>query len=103
MPCPAFRTDTPEAQAAREIAKDNFDKMAKLKLEPFAYCYQDKNRHTIDNVVAEMLSLNPADEEIQRMLDHYRIMFASEPSVNGRQKKTADTLEKHLADEDEGS
>lgn len=76
--------------------------MAKLKLEPFAYCFQDGNRHTIDNAVAVMLGMEPADEEIQRMLDHYRIMFASEPSVNGRQKKIVDALEKHLADENKG-
>ena len=99
LACPNFGADTPEACAAREIAKETFDRLAKLKLKPFAYCYRDKNRHAIDNVVAQMLGLDTADEDIQRMLDHYRIMFASEPSVNGRQKKIVKAIEEHLAEE----
>lgn len=102
LPCPAFGTDTPEAQAARQIAKENFGRLANLKLEPFAYCFQDENRRAIDNVVAEMLGLDPDDEEIQQMLDYYRIMFASEPSVNGGQKKIVAALEKHRGN-NEGS
>lgn len=32
-----------------------------------------------------MLGLDPNDESIQEMLNHYRLLFASEPNVNGRQ------------------
>ena len=102
LPCPNFGADTPEGQAARELAQEKFDRLANLKLEPFSYCFQDKNRHAIDNVVAEMLGLDTADEDVERMLDHYRTMFASEPSVNGRQKKIVEALEEHLG-ENEGS
>ena len=86
LPCPAFNADTPEAQHARDVAGRHFDRLSKLTLEPFAYCFRDENRHEIDSVVAEMLGLDPADGAVQEMLAHYRMLFAGEPNVNGRQK-----------------
>ena len=92
VPCPDFGADTPAARRAREIAAARFDDCAKLDLEPFAYCFRDKNRHEIDSVVAETLGLNPADAGVQAMLAHYRLLFAKEPNVNGRQKKILSAL-----------
>ena len=95
LPCPAFHADSPEAQRAREIANEHFDELARLELQPFAYCFRDANRHRIDNVVAEMLGLDPENGDIQEMLAHYRVLFASEPNVNGRQKSIISALEEH--------
>lgn len=84
IPCPAFHIDTSEAETAKSIAEDHFDRLARLRLEPFAFCFRDKNRHQIDNVVAEMLGLDPGNSDIQAMMQRYRVLFASEPNVNGR-------------------
>ena len=92
LPCPAFHADTPEAQHARNIARQQFDELASMELEPFAYLFRDKNRQKIDHVVAEMLGLDPAEPAIQEMLEHYRLLFASEPNVNGRQKSIVAAL-----------
>ena len=97
--CPAFNADTPEAQRAREIAGRNFNRLSKLTLQPFAYCFRDKNRHEIDSVVAEMLGLDPKDQAIQEMLAHYRLLFASEPNVNGRQKSIVAALEEYQTEQ----
>ena len=86
LPCPAFHTDTPEAQRARDTASQHFDELSRLLLEPFAYCFRDANRHKIDSVVAEMLGLDSSNAGIQALLAYYRILFASEPNVNGRNK-----------------
>ena len=95
LPCPAFHADTPEGQRARDIAARRFDELAALELEPFAYCFRDVNRHTIDLVVAEMLGLNPDDVAIRDMLAYYRRLFAGEPNVNGRQKGIVEALKKY--------
>ena len=97
LPCPAFHSDTPEAAAARNIAVSNFDKLAKLKLQPLSYCFQDGNRRRIDGVVAEMLGLDAADAAVQQMLAYWRALFAGEPNVNGRQRKIVAALERHRA------
>ena len=95
LPCPAFHADTPEAQRARDIANERFDELARLELQPFAYCFRDANRHRIDNVVADMLGLDPEDAVIQEMLANYRVLFSSEPNVNGRQKSILAALAEH--------
>ena len=92
LPCPNFGADTPEARGARTVAKSKFPKLSELELEPFPYCFRDKNRHKIDNAAAEMLGLNPDDTDIQAMLAHYRMLFAKEPNVNGRQKRILTAL-----------
>ncbi len=92
IPCPDFGADTPAARRARDIAAARFESCSELDLEPFAYCFRDENRHEIDSVVAEMLGLNPADAGVQAMLAHYRLLFAKEPNVNGRQKKILSAL-----------
>ena len=97
LPCPAFHSDTPEAAAARNIAVSNFDELAKLKLQPLSYCFQDANRRRIDGVVAEMLGLDAADAAIGQMLAYWRLLFAGEPNVNGRQRKIVAALERHRA------
>ena len=96
LPCPAFHADTEEARRARELGQQHFSRLSKLKLEPFSYCFRDKNRHEIDSVVAEMLGLDPNDESVQEMLDHYRGLFASEPSVNGRQPSIIRAIEDYI-------
>ena len=95
LPCPAFHADTPAAQGARDIAAQYFDELSQLTLEPFAYCFRDANRHRIDDVVAEMLGLDPQDSVIQEMLAYYRLLFAQEPNVNGRQKSILAALDEH--------
>ena len=95
LPCPAFHLDTPAAQQARDIADQHFDELARLELEPFAYCFRDANRHRIDDAVAEMLGLDPALAGVQEMLAYWRILFAGEPNVNGRQRKIVEALDKH--------
>lgn len=71
-----------------DIADMHFDELSEMQLEPFAYCFQDANRHRIDNVVAAMLGLNsqldaqldpPAD--IKDMLARWRWLFCNEPTV----------------------
>ena len=57
-----------------------------MELEPFAYCFRDENRWRIDDVVAEMVGLDPSDADVADMLALYRLMFASEPNVNGRNR-----------------
>jgi hypothetical protein len=97
LPCPAFHADTEEARRAQEIAERNFDELANLTLEPFAYCFRDDNRKLIDNVVSEMLGLDSNDNGIQELLEHYRWLFASEPNVNGRQKGIVSALAAYRA------
>lgn len=86
LPCPAFNMDTPAAQAACAVADKHFAELIELELEPLAHCSRDANRHRIDNVVAEMLGLNPQDTGIQEMLDKYRALFAAEPNIKGRRR-----------------
>ena len=95
LPCPAFHADTGKARRARELAQQNFSQLSKVKLEPFSYCFRDKNRHKIDSVVAEMLGLEPNDESVQEMLENYRLLFAREPNVNGRQASIIKALEEY--------
>ncbi len=92
FPCPAFNDDTPEAEHARDVAGRHFDRLSRLTLEPFAYCFRDKNRHEIDSVVAEMLGLDSSSDAVQKMLAHYRMLFADEPNVNGRQKSIVQAI-----------
>ena len=87
IPCPNFGADTPEARRARDIATARFDSLSELELEPFAYCFRDENRRQIDSAVADALGLNSADSDVQAMLAYYRLLFAREPNVNGRQKR----------------
>lgn len=92
LPCPAFHLDTPAAQRARDVADHHFDELARLELQPFAYCFQDANRHRIDDAVAEMLGLDPKAAAVQDMLAYWRILFVGEPNVNGRQRKIVAAL-----------
>ena len=92
LPCPAFHADTPEAEHARALADQHFQDLSELPLQPFAYCFQDANRHRIDSVVAEMLGLDPADPAVPEMLTYWRALFAAEPNVNGRQRKIVAAL-----------
>ncbi len=87
LPCPNFAADSDAARKARETATARFGELSRLELEPFARCFRDESRHKIDNAAAEMLGLNPADSGVQAMLAHYRLLFASEPNINGGQKK----------------
>ena len=86
LPCPDFGADTAAGTHARSVASTNFTELSELELEPFAYCFRDKNRWRIDDVVAEMIGLDPADAQVREMLAYYRLMFASEPNVNGRNR-----------------
>ena len=95
LPCPAFHADTPEAEHARALADWHFQELSELPLQPFAYCFQDANRHRIDSVVAEMLGLDPADPAVSEMLAYWRVLFAGEPNVNGRQRKIVAALANH--------
>ena len=86
LPCPDFGADTAAGNHARWTAGLHFNALADLELEPFAYCFRDENRWRIDEVVAEMIGLDTNDSDVQDMLTHYRLMFASEPNVNGRNR-----------------
>ena len=101
LPCPDFAVDTPAAQHARDIAARYFDTLASMELQPFAYCFRDTNRHQIDLVVAEMLGLDPAAAAIRDMLEYYRLLFCSEPNVNGRQKSIVRALDSYRQQERE--
>ncbi len=57
-----------------------------MELEPFAYCFSDETRWRIDDVVAEMIGLDTKDGQVREMIASYRLMFASEPNVNGRNR-----------------
>ncbi len=97
LSCPEFNADTPDAAKAREIASDRFDELSQLELMPFAACIEDTNRHQIDSVVAEMLGLDPSDDQIQAMLERYRFLFARQPNVHGGQKRYLKALKRHRA------
>ena len=86
LPCPDFGSDTTGGAHARWVAGLNFAELSELELEPFAYCFRDENRWRIDDVVAEMIGLDPSDADVADMLALYRLMFASEPNVNGRNR-----------------
>ena len=94
LPCPDFGADTPEAERARNIASMWFESHSELRLEPFAYCFRDKNRHQLDSTTAEMLGLKPSDADTKAMLEHFRLLFSREPNVNGRNKAILAALEK---------
>ena len=66
-----------------------------MELQSFTYYFRDTNRHQIDLVVAEMLGQDPANSAVQEMLEHYRLLFSSEPNVNGRQKSIVKALEQY--------
>ena len=95
IPCPAFHMDSTAAEAARSIATANFDRLSRLTLEPFVFCFRDKSRHEIDDVVAEMLGLDPSDSDTQAMMQRYRMLFASEPNVNGRSDRILEALDQY--------
>ncbi len=94
LPCPDFGADTAAGAHARWVAGMNFAGLSALELEPFAYCFRDENRWRIDDVVAEMIGLDPSDLDVADMLAHYRLMFASEPNVNGRNRGVLGALGK---------
>ncbi len=86
LPCPDFGADTVAGAHARSVAGANFAELSRLELEPFAYCFRDANRWRIDDVVAEMIGLDTQDPNVREMMRDYRLMFASEPNVNGRNR-----------------
>ena len=86
LPCPDFGADTTVGTHARSVAGANFAELSELELEPFAYCFRDENRWRIDDVVAEMIGLDVKDRGVREMMAYYRLMFASEPNVNGRNR-----------------
>ena len=93
IPCPAFHSDTPAGERARGIAARHFDRLSELSLRPFAHCFQDPHRAEIDAVVADMLGLDSSAKPVVDMLTHYRLLFAREPNVNGRQKSILKSLQ----------
>lgn len=95
LSCPAFNDETPEAKQARDVAAREFERLSRLELQPFAYCFLDENRHQIDNTVAEMIGLDPSDNNVQRMLYDYRMLFARQRSVNGGRKTIKDALRRY--------
>ena len=60
--------------------------LSELEMEPFANCFRDEDQWRIDEVVAEMTGLDIKDRGVREMMAHYRLMFASEPNVNGRNR-----------------
>ena len=92
LPCPDFGANTAAGAHARWVAGLNFAALSVLELEPFAFCFRDENRWQIDDVVAEMIGLDPSDQDVADMLTHYRLMFASEPNVNGRNRAVLGAL-----------
>ena len=86
LPCPNFTADSAAARRAIEIADREFGRLAELRLDPFALCFQDQNRHEIDLAVAEMIGLDPDEPRIRGLLERYRLLFAQEPNVNGRKQ-----------------
>ena len=87
LPCPDFASDTAAGAHARTIAALHFAELSKLELEPFAYCFRFyENRWRIDEVVAEMIGLDINNRRVRQMMANYRLMFVSEPNVNGRNR-----------------
>ena len=90
-PIPDFGADTPEAEAARVIAVENFDRLRSLPLKRVALCVLDENRAEIDRVVTLMLGL-PCDMGSEATLDSWRRMMCLQPVVNGNNQTTLRTL-----------
>ena len=61
--------------------------------------FRDKNRYKIDNVVAEMMGLNPEEKTTREMLNEYRKLFCNEPSVNGRQQSIIKAVTEYYNEE----
>ena len=93
LPVPAFHANAQAAQNARSIAAARFASLSHLELQPFVYCFRDAKRHQIDNAVAEMLGLDPGDPDVQQMMADWRVLFASEPNINGRNKEVLKALD----------
>ena len=92
LPCPDFGADTDAARRAVSAAAEAFPALSRLELQPFAYCFRDKNRQRIDLAAAEMLGLDPDSAETRAMLRHYRLLFAREPNINDRSQRIIDAL-----------
>ena len=95
IPCPDFLADSTAVRRALQIAEREFDRLAELELEPFGFCFRDEHRQQIDLVAAEMLGLDPEDEHIRDLLQRYRLLYASEPNVNGRKQAILQALAQH--------
>lgn len=48
--------------------------------------FTGQEEHKVDSVVVDMLGLDPNDESVQDMFEHYRLSFARDHNAKGRQK-----------------
>ena len=83
------------------IASQHFNDLAGLVLQPFGYCFQDPNRHHIDNVALTILGLmsqldlwlNPPPA-IRDMLVRWRLLlFCRESAMHGHNNQIQTALE----------
>lgn len=81
FPVPDFSYDSELGEMARNVAHDNFERLAELRLQPASYAWVDENRHKIDNVVLEMFGIKSGAsiEALTRLRD----VMCREPSVHG--------------------
>ena len=86
LPVPNLAKRGVAGKRARRVARENFEELSKLRLDPVSYAFEDSNRHQIDEVVLEMLGLG-ADDEIAQSLAHLRRIWCREPSVHGGSKR----------------
>ncbi len=81
LPIPNFAEDSDAGEWARLVADEQFDRLARLQLQPAAYAWRDQNRHEIDHVVLEMLGIDSPDA--RRAVKLLRDLWCREPSVHG--------------------
>ena len=82
FPVPDFSANTPAGEHARTVARNRIEELSAMRLQPISYSFRDARRHSIDEVVLEMLGLN-ADELAARTVATLRNHLCREPSVHG--------------------
>ena len=90
-PIPDFSAQTPAGDAARQIASQEFKRLAQLELRQVALAAADESRREIDHVALQMLGID--SKNIADALANVRSQWCAEPSVNGLRATIVKQLE----------
>lgn len=90
-PIPDFSAQTPAGDAARQLASQEFKRLAQLELRQVALAAVDESRREIDHVALQMLGID--SKNISDALANVRSQWCAEPSVNGLRATIVKQLE----------
>ncbi len=65
-----------------------------VKYSLFGGASNRRRRAWVMRLMVEMIGLDTKDGQVREMIAYYRLMFASEPNVNGRNRGVLAALEK---------